>query len=306
MAEAITRVGLTAKRGLTAASQVLADLAGWLEARGVSVVFENETAALAGVSGRPTVARDDLARHCDLVVVLGGDGTLIGMADRIAAGDADVPVLGVNYGSLGFLTEITMRELYDALAETLAGRAAIATRAMLTARTMRDDAVFADHVVLNDIVVTKAALSRMIEISVSIDGAVVTTVRADGLILASPTGSTAYNLAAGGPIVHPSVDAMLLTPIAPHTLTHRPIVIPAASDVQVRPLMDHQDEVFVTFDGQTGFPLRPGDVIHVRRAPRPIRIIRSANRTYFDLLREKLKWGGGPGTPHSLTRGQSL
>ncbi|HYT67480.1 MAG TPA: NAD(+)/NADH kinase [Vicinamibacterales bacterium] len=293
MADAITRVGLTAKHGLTAASEVLAELAGWLEGRGIRAVFETDTARLAGVPmDRATVSREDIAHHCDLVVVLGGDGTLIGMADRIASSGADVPILGVNYGSLGFLTEVTLAELYGALEEALAGRAEIATRAMLTSRTIRENAVFADQIVLNDIVITKAALSRMIEIAVMVDDAPVTTVRADGLIIASPTGSTAYNLAAGGPIVHPSVDAILLTPIAPHTLTNRPIVIPAASDVQVRPVMRDQDEVFVTFDGQSGFPLRPTDIVRIRRAPRPIRIVKSAKRTYFELLREKLKWGG--------------
>lgn len=292
-AGSIARVGLTAKRGLTAAAGVIAELAGWLEARDVRAVFEEETARLAGVPpDRPTVSREDLPRECDLIVVLGGDGTLIGVAGRIAAAASDVPILGVNYGSLGFLTEITLAELYDALAATLEGRAVIESRAMLTSRTVRENALFADHAVLNDIVITKGALSRIIEISVMVGDAPVTRFRADGLIIGSPTGSTAYNLAAGGPIVHPAVDAMILTPIAPHTLTNRPVVIPGSSDVHVRPIMDPQDEVFVTFDGQQGFPLRPHDLISIRRAPRPLRMVKSAQRSYFDLLREKLKWGG--------------
>jgi NAD+ kinase len=293
MADAIKRVGLTAKRGLTAASGVLAELAGWLEARDVRSVFETDTARLAAVpSDRATVSRDDLPRECDLIVLLGGDGTLIGMADRIAASGCDVPILGVNYGSLGFLTEVTLPELYDTLEQALAGRATIESRAMLAARTIRDDVVFADHIVLNDIVLTKGALSRIVEISVTVDDAPVTRVRADGLIIASPTGSTAYNLAAGGPIVHPAVDAMMLTPIAPHTLTNRPIVIPGSSEVHVRPVMDDRDELFVTFDGQAGFPLRRYDLVSVRRAPRPLRIVKSSTRTYFEVLKEKLKWGG--------------
>ena len=291
----IARVGLTAKRGLTAASGVIAELAGWLEARDVRTVFEEETARLAGVPpDRPTVSRDDLPRECDLIVVLGGDGTLIGMASRIAAAGVDVPILGVNYGSLGFLTEITLPELYDALEATLEGRAVIEPRAMLTSRTVRQHAVYADHTVLNDIVITKGALSRIIEISVTVGEAPVTRFRADGLIIASPTGSTAYNLAAGGPIVHPAVDAMVLTPIAPHTLTNRPVVIPGSSQVHVRPIMDAQDEVFVTFDGQRGFELHANDMITVRQAPRPVRMVKSSRRSYFDLLREKLKWGGEP------------
>lgn len=292
MADAITRVGLTAKRGLEAASGVLAELAGWLHARDVEAVFETETARLAGVpAGRPTVTRDKLPNECDLLVVLGGDGTLIGMAGRIARAGRDVPILGVNFGSLGFLTEITLAELYPALNATLEGRATIEARTMLAARTSREDQLFADHVVLNDIVITKGALSRIIEISVTVGDAPVMRVRADGLIVATPTGSTAYNLAAGGPIVHPAVDAMVLTPIAPHTLTNRPVVIPASSEVHMRPIMEG-NEVFVTFDGQAGFPLLPGDLVSVRRADRPLRIVRSANRTYFDVLREKLKWGG--------------
>jgi NAD+ kinase len=292
----VTRVGLIAKRGLDEASGVLAELAGWLEARGLTPVFEADTARLAGLPhSRPTVTREELAGACDLIVALGGDGTLIGVAGRIAAAGSDVPILGVNFGSLGFLTEITLPELYDALESTLAGRATIEPRAMLAARTVRGDAPFAEHIVLNDIVITKGALSRIIEISVTVGEVPVTRFRADGLIIASPTGSTAYNLAAGGPIVHPAVDAMLLTPIAPHTLSNRPLVIAGSSEVHVRPIMDDSDndEVYVTFDGQVGFPLLRDDMVSVRRAASPVRIVKSASRSYFDVLREKLKWGGG-------------
>jgi NAD+ kinase len=289
----ITRVGLIAKRHLDAAAGVLAELAGWLQARNIRVVFETETARLAGVPPDwPTSSRDDLPGQCDLVVLLGGDGTLIGMAGRIASAGATVPILGVNFGSLGFLTEITLDELFPSLESVLAGTAAIERRAMLTARTVRSDQPFAEHTVLNDIVITKGALSRIIEMTIAVGGDAVTRVRADGLIVATPTGSTAYNLAAGGPIVHPAVDAVLLTPIAPHTLTNRPIVIPADTEVLVRPVMDPHDEVFVTFDGQSGFPLAANDVVHIRRARLALLLVKSANRTYFDVLRQKLKWGG--------------
>ena len=297
MTEKVTRVGLTAKRGLDAAAEVLADLAGWLDARGVGAVFETETATLAGVpAGRVTVSRDELPSQCDLIVVLGGDGTLIGMAGRIARAGSEVPILGVNFGSLGFLTEITLPELHGALEAVLSGRANLEPRQMLTARTIRGNVPFADHVVLNDVVITKGAFARIIEISVAVGDLPVSRFRADGLIIASPTGSTAYNLAAGGPIVHPAVDAMILTPIAPHTLTHRPVVIPASSEVHVRPIIEG-NEVFVTFDGQAGFQLQPGDLVSVRRAPRPLRIVKSATRTYFEILREKLKWGADFVTP---------
>ncbi len=288
----ITRVGLVAKRGLDAAADVLGDLAGWLDARDVQPVFEADTAQLAGASaGGPVFSRDELPKHCDLVVVLGGDGTLIGMAGRIATAGTDVPILGVNFGSLGFLTEITLPELHDALEGTLHGTAEIDSRMMLVARTTRGDHPFREHAVLNDIVLTKGAMSRIVEISVTVGDEPVTRVRADGLIVATPTGSTAYNLAAGGPIVHPAMDAIILTPIAPHTLSHRPVVISAASEVHVRPIMGSSSELFVTFDGQTGFPVQSNDVVTIRRAPRPLRLIKAANRTYYEVLRSKLRWG---------------
>lgn len=289
----ITRVGLVAKSRLDAAAGVLAELAGWLEARDVHAVFETETAALAGLPpGRPTTSRDDLPNECDLIVVLGGDGTLIGMASRIAQAGVDVPIAGINFGGLGFLTEITLEEMYPSLESVLDGTAHIDERLMLRARTLRNGGVYADRLALNDVVITKGALSRIIDLAVAIGEEPVMRVRADGLIIASPTGSTAYNLAAGGPILHPGVDAFLLTPIAPHMLTNRPIVIPAASEVRVRPAMDgSNDELYVTLDGQSGHALQSDDVISIQRADRRLRLVRAATRTYYDLLRQKLKWG---------------
>jgi NAD+ kinase len=288
----IKRVGLVAKRRLDAAAGVLAELAGWLEARGVHAIFETETAALAAVpSGRSTTSKEDLPNQSDLIVVLGGDGTLIGMAGRIAQAGMDVPILGVNFGSLGFLTEITLPELYPSLESVLNGTAQIDDRMLLRSRTLRGGEVYADRLALNDVVITKGALSRIIDLSVEIGYQPVMRVRADGLIVASPTGSTAYNLAAGGPILHPAVDALLLTPIAPHMLTNRPIVVPASSEIQVIPIMDTpDDEVFVTIDGQSGHQLEADDIISIERSPRPLRLIRAATRTYFDVLRQKLKW----------------
>jgi NAD+ kinase len=288
----ITRVGLVAKTGLDAAAGALAELAGWLEARDVHAVFETETAALAGLPpGRRTVNRDELPRTCDLIVVLGGDGTLIGMADRIAEAGADVAILGVNFGSLGFLTEITLPELYPSLESVLRGTAQIEERMMLRSRTLRDGAVHADRLALNDVVITKGALSRIIDLEVGIGGHPVMRVRADGLIIGSPTGSTAYNLAAGGPILHPEVDALLLTPIAPHMLTNRPVVVPASSEIRVRPAVDGSNEqMFVTIDGQSGHALQATDEICITRAERPLKLIRASTRTYFDVLRQKLKW----------------
>ena len=288
----ITRVGLVAKSGLDAAAGALAELAGWLEARDVHAVFETETAEVAGLPpSRRTVDRDDLPRACDLIVVLGGDGTLIGMADRIAEAGTDVPILGVNFGSLGFLTEITLPELYPSLESVLGGTAQIEERMMLRSQTLRGGAVHADRLALNDVVITKGALSRIIDLEVEIGERPIMRVRADGLIVASPTGSTAYNLAAGGPILHPEVDALLLTPIAPHMLTNRPIVVPGSSEVRVRPAGNGLDEmVFVTIDGQSGHAVQRNDEIRITRADRPMRLVRASTRTYFDVLRQKLKW----------------
>ena len=199
------------------------------------------------------------------IVVLGGDGTLLGMATRIAQSGRDVPILGVNFGSLGFLTETRIDELFTSLEAVLAGTAMSDRRAMLRADTFRGAECFDSRIVLNDVVFTKAALSRIIELSISVGDNLVTKVKADGLIVATATGSTAYNLAAGGPIVHPRVDALVLTPIAPHTLTNRPIVVPANEVVEVRPtVVDASDEIFVTYDGQSGYPLHAGDVVRIQ------------------------------------------
>jgi NAD+ kinase len=288
----ITRVALVAKQRVEAAAGVLVDLSAWLRERGIGVVFETETARLAGVSAdTPTLSKEDLPKACDLIVLLGGDGTLIGMARRVARAGADVPVAGVNFGSLGFLTEITLDDLYPSLEALLAGTAPIDDRMMLHARTLRGGREYANELVLNDVVITKAALSRIIELAVSVDDAPVMRVRADGLIVATPTGSTAYNLAAGGPIVHPVVDAVLLTPIAPHMLTNRPLVVAGTSRITVEPAVDGNDQVFVTFDGQSGHALQLGDEVVITRAERPLRLVRGPGRSYFDVLRQKLKWG---------------
>ncbi|HVL67809.1 MAG TPA: NAD(+)/NADH kinase [Vicinamibacterales bacterium] len=289
---AIERVGIVAKTRLAEAAGLVAELAGWLDARGLRAVFDAETAAHVGVPpGRPTCSRDDLPAACDLLVVLGGDGTLIGMAGRVAQAGVDIPILGVNFGSLGFLTEITLPELYDALESVLDGSAEIEARLMLRARTLRGGSLFSDRLALNDVVITKSALSRIIDLAVTVGDQAAMRMRADGLIIASPTGSTAYNLAAGGPILHPAVEALLLTPIAPHMLTNRPIVVHASSEIRVQPAPGaSNDELFVTFDGQSGHPIQPDDVIVVQRAERVVRIVKAATRTYFDVLRQKLKW----------------
>ena len=290
---AISRIGIVAKRGLVAASDHLERLSTWLVDRGVTPVLDEDTATLLKTSTRhETRARDTIPTHVDLVVVLGGDGTLLGMANRIARAGRDVPILGVNFGSLGFLTETRIDELDSTLSAVLDGTATYDERTMLDADVERGGVSLDRRVVLNDVVFTKAALSRIIELSISVGQVLVTTIKADGLIVASATGSTAYNLAAGGPIVHTLVDAVILTPIAPHTLTNRPIVIPADHVIEVRPRIEPgAEDIFITYDGQEGYPLRAGDVVRVRRAERKLRLVKAPARSYFQLLREKLNWG---------------
>jgi NAD+ kinase len=290
---AVARVGILAKSHLRAATPHLVDIGKWLAERNVQAVFETATAALMPPSAARTVApKDALATDTDMVLVLGGDGTLLSMADRIGEAGSRVPILGVNFGSLGFLTEVTLAELYPSLESAVSGKANVEDRLMLRTDITRHDKPFAEHIALNDVVVTKTARSRMIDLSVSVGGEFLTRVKADGLIIATPTGSTAYNMAAGGPIVQPNVDALILTPIAPHTLTNRPIVIPGESHVHVQPNMEDRDEVFLTFDGQDGFQLQAGDRVAVRQRDIPLRLIRPSTRSYYEVLRTKLKWGG--------------
>jgi NAD+ kinase len=281
------KVGIVTKPNLAAARDTLVGLEAWLREHRVDSVWALEASALIPADGRMVAPREDMPAHIDLALVLGGDGTLLAMADIIAQANCDVPILGINFGSLGFLTEITHPELYSALEAALAGRVAYDERMMLRGTVGGES-----RIALNDIVFTRTALSRMIDLAVTVGEQFVTSVKADGLIVASPTGSTAYNLAAGGPIVHPAMDAIVLTPIAPHTLTNRPIVIPAEREIRVQAGPANAGaEIFATFDGQHGFALAVGDEVIITRAAKPIRLVRSATRSYFEVLREKLKWG---------------
>jgi NAD+ kinase len=290
---AVSRIGIVAKSHLRAATPHLVDIDKWLVDRRVQAVFETATAALMPPSDSRLVAdKEALATDTDMVLVLGGDGTLLSMADRIGESGSHIPILGVNFGSLGFLTEVTLEELYPSLESAVSGSARVEERLMLQTTIARGGASFAQHVALNDVVITKTARSRMIDLSVSVGDEFVTRVKADGLIIATPTGSTAYNMSAGGPIMQPNVAAIVLTPIAPHTLTNRPLVIPGTSVVDVQPNMEDRDEVFLTLDGQTGFQLEAVDHITVRAAGSTLRLVRPTTRSYFEVLRTKLKWGG--------------
>jgi len=291
----VTRAGLLARLTLPAAVSALAEAAEWLGAHGCQPVIETESAAAAGLDRRwPTASRDMLPARVDVVIAFGGDGTLLDAAGAVAQSPADVPVIGVNLGRLGFLTEVSRADMRHSLEALIAGRTRTETRLMLAGQVSRAGQPVGSHVALNDIVLTRTAPSRMIEIEVAIDGQVVYQVKADGVILASATGSTAYNLSAGGPIVHPSVDAFVLTPIAPHTLTQRPLVLPATATVTLRPMSErYPADILATFDGQFNVSLADQDVVTVRRAPRLLQLLRTSERTHYDMLREKLKWGNG-------------
>lgn len=283
------RIGIAVKPGLADARETLAGVEQWLQANGVDGVWTQEASELLPPGSRTVVTRATLPPDLDLVLVLGGDGTLLALAKAIAEAGLDIPLLAVNFGSLGFLTEITRPELHASLDAVRNGRASHDERMMLQAVATRGGTA-TTHLALNDVVFTRTALSRMIDLDVSVGDQFVTSVKADGLIVASPTGSTAYNLAAGGPIIHPAMSALVLTPIAPHTLTNRPIVIPAEREVRVKSTGTNAGNVYVTIDGQTGFEMEEGDEVAIARAARPLRLVRASARSYFEVLRQKLKW----------------
>jgi len=283
----VTRFGIVTKPGAAKAQGVVERLLDWLAARGHAAVLEKETAGLVPAATVPSVGKAELPAQADLIVVLGGDGTLLSMAR--AVGDLGVPLLGVNLGELGFLTATTLDEMFPALEAWLAGRMAIDERMMLSARVLRDGQAIGEYAALNDVVITKSAMSRIVNLSVSVEGQYATAYRADGLIISTPTGSTAYSLSAGGPILFPAMDAIVLTPICSHTLTNRPIVLPAGQRVEVTLLTDQ--EVMVTVDGQVGLNLREGDTVEVRQATARIRLVRFPQQGFFSVLRTKLKWG---------------
>jgi NAD+ kinase len=285
-------LGIFARPDLERAGPTLRELVGWLNERDVEACLEERTARLADGAGRFTaVPGADLAGRADALLVLGGDGTLLA-ASRLL-GDRPVPVLAVNFGSLGFLTEVTLPELFTAMEMLLAGSYRTEERRLLRAtlrRPGRDEDVVAGDV-LNDVVVAKASLARIIELDVTVDGLFVSAFRADGLIVSSPTGSTAYNLAAGGPIVQPALPCVVLTPICPHMLTNRPLVVGDEAVIEVRLRAARECDVQVTLDGQPGPALAVGDVVTVTRSPRVLRLVKAAERDYYDVLRTKLKWG---------------
>jgi len=265
---------------------VAGELLRWLEERGYQPLIESHLARHMNIPG---VNAADMPDQADLVVVLGGDGTLISTARII--GERNIPILAVNLGSLGFITEITLDELYPALEKCLSGNFRISERLMLQAVVERDNRQMASHLVLNDVVINKGALARIVDLKTKVNCFDLTTFKADGLIISTPTGSTGYSLSAGGPIITPSMNCIVITPICPHTLTNRPLVIDDDSLVTIMVKSLDDEDVFLTLDGQVGLELKSGDVIHVSRACHTARLVMSERRDYFEILRTKLKWG---------------
>lgn len=283
------KIGIAAKNISSEARELAAKTAADLRARGFEVVFDDDTAQEVGDSATGLPKRE-LGKNCDLLVTFGGDGTLLSVARHAPE---HVPVIGVNMGTLGFLTEIRVEEFPHVLDQVLEGHYNVEPRVTFNVSVSgpgRDDIQFR---VLNDAAINKSALARIIEMRVSVAGLFVSTFRGDGLIIATPTGSTAYNLSAGGPIIYPTMGAVVITPICPHMLTNRPIVLPDELDIEVALATPDQKDIFLTLDGQQGFELHDTDRVLVKKSAEHVLMVQSPDKNYFDVLRSKLKWGEG-------------
>lgn len=280
-------IGILTKPNFPDVKHTLNDLVSWLREHEKAVVLDGTTAALIGETSE--LKKSQLAHQAEILLVLGGDGTMLNAA-RLAE-EQGIPILGVNMGGLGFLTETTLDQLYHSLEKVFAGDFQVEERLMLRARIERHGEHVAHSSVLNDVIVSKGTLARMIEVQVSIDNQRVTNLRGDGLIVSSPTGSTGYSLSAGGPILNPALRALTLTPICPHTLTHRPLVVESSAVVAVT-LTSQEDGAMATFDGQVSVGLIHGDMVTIRASDHRAKLIRFPDTSYYHVLTEKLKWGG--------------
>src|ERR1044072_2423167 len=289
---AIKRIGIVLKPHQPEALKTICELVVWLAERNIKLTggpeIERERIEHDTCCPVPQVQSESLAANVDLILVLGGDGTMIATARMV--GDQEVPVLGVNYGGLGYLAEFRIEELYTALESILAGNYRLDRRVMLAVELRSGDAPAQFNRVLNDVVINKSALARIIEIEAYLNRQYVNSFRADGLIVSTPTGSTAYNLSAGGPVIFPSMNAVVITPICPFTLSNRPIVVPDDAEIELL-LKTDKEEVALTLDGQVGFPLTVGDRVVIRKSRTTFNLIQPMNRNYFDVLRDKLRWG---------------
>ena len=282
----IRTAGIISKPNSPAAFEIVPKLIEWLSRRGIGLRIDEQTALYAGgVSGIP---RDDVPEGCDLVIVLGGDGTLLSAARAI--GRREIPLFPVNLGGLGFLTAITVDELYPELERALRGEHRVAKRKLLNTAVVRNGEVVASYDALNDAVLTKSSIARVIDLDTHVDEQFVCAYKADGLIISTPTGSTAYSLSAGGPIIFPSVPAICITPICPHMLTNRPVLVPETSVIRVKS-NGPDGSVYLTIDGQVGNPISEGDTVVCHSTQYSLLLIRPPRMMFFDVLRQKLKWG---------------
>jgi len=282
----IETVGIISKPNVTRARSVVPGLVDWLAQRGIAVRVDEETAHYGQL--KEWVPRERVPVDTQLVIVLGGDGTLLSAARAI--GGQDIPLLAVNLGGLGFLTSITVEELYPELDRCLSGVQRVGKRRMLRCEIHRGGHRVSSYEALNDAVITKASLARIIDVAVHVDSHFVSNYKADGLIVSTPTGSTAYSLSAGGPIIFPNVDALSITPICPHMLTHRPVIVPGESVIRLENRAADND-AYLTIDGQVGEELMAGDEVRCAQSSYEIRLVRPPRMLFFDVLREKLKWG---------------
>lgn len=283
---AIETVAIVSKPGSAQAAKLVPQLLAWLSARGIHARCDDQTTEYAG--GGESLSRESVVDGAQLMIVLGGDGTLLSAARVI--GGRDIPIFAVNLGGLGFLTAITVDEVFPELERALRGEHRIGRRRLLRVEIIRNEKQIAAYEALNDAVVSKAAIARMVNLDTYADGHLVCTYKADGLIISTPTGSTAYSLSAGGPIIYPSVGALAITPICPHMLTNRPVIVNDTSIITIV-CKDLDDSSMLTIDGQIGEPLRRGDRIICKRSENCIRLIRPPAQLFFDVLRAKLKWG---------------
>ena len=279
-------VGIVLKKGKKEAIPVIKELIKWFRERNIEFYLDEDTSQLMEIN--KCISKDEFPSFIDIVIVLGGDGTLLSVARAIKG--SKIPILGVNLGGLGFLTEIILDELYPVLNKIYNNNYEIDERVMLDSYVYRNSEEIWQYSVLNDVVINKGALARIIELDMKIEGRYITTFRADGLIISTPTGSTAYSLAAGGPIIYPSVNSIIITPICPHTLANRPTVIPDSFIIELK-LRVKDEDVYMTLDGQVGLPLKGGDIIEIKKSHLYTYLIKSPTKNYFGILREKLKWG---------------
>lgn len=283
----IKRVGIISKPKKTEIREIVPPLCAWLRERDVEVFIDKETASIVESSGK-SLSRNEMSSQADLLIVLGGDGTLLATAR--ALNRKPVPILAVNLGGLGFLTVITREELYPTLEQVLAGKAEIERRVQIAGELVRADEVISSFLALNDVVLNKGAIARILDFDVLVDGRFISTYKSDGLIVSTPTGSTAYSLAAGGPIVAPAVAAFIVTPICAHTLTQRPLVLPDTAHIEIAVKSQHE-AAYLTVDGQVGLAAHSEDVVRLRKADSHVEIVRPPAKDYFEILRQKLKWG---------------